>query len=368
MYSLKEQEQQYILKYNNEEIEQFIKKDNVIKMKCLENYAVVYKIDKEINYCDFYKDGCYVYSLKRNDYRPPKDLFLEFFKNKQNKIVFIFNIYHGIITVHDADTGKIISSDKQNDKFLTDYKVVIQSEKRYLYLEGWWWNPIFFCTIYDIDKLINNSDNYKPIIIDTWMYEESEYKFNKETDKFEIKQLNKEYIIEDIIKDKDPETNENICEMIKSSKQMLLFKENKNSDILLKRIIEKYNFFDYNKIFNEDILKFSIKAIGKNSNEHLSEHDNLLIEKIRYNLFEANNNREPIYENDTIKDIIVKYICQSYTKKIPLLGGKISLIFKIRSSKINFDLHIDQTLKKMGESRYYEYDFELPLNIHLELV
>lgn len=173
------------------------------EMKQCNEYAALYDMsgtgdlhtkDNPSIYCDFYKNGKYLYSLKRNGYRPSHEMFLEFFE-KDNKTVFMFNLYHGQITIHNADTGEIIGYDKQDDKFLTYWS--LSNDKKFMYLQGWWWNPIDFEAIYKIEDLLNVKD-YHPHFID---YDYEEFDFNKKTNKIIVLKKDKsEYEMEEFFK------------------------------------------------------------------------------------------------------------------------------------------------------------------------
>lgn len=185
------------------------------EMKQYNEYAALYDMsgagdihtmDKSSIYCDFYKEGKYIFSLKRNSYRPPHEMFLEFFEH-DNKIVFMFNLYHGQITIHNANTGKIVGYDKQDDKFITYWS--LSNDKKFMYLEGWWWNPIDFQAIYNIENLLNVKDYGSVIIYDETMskdynddYDSNDsdnfINFNKETNKFVLKDT--EYEINEFFK------------------------------------------------------------------------------------------------------------------------------------------------------------------------
>jgi hypothetical protein len=176
------------------------------EMKQFNEYAAIYDLTGKGNvhnrdakpiYCDFYKEGQYIFSLKRNGYRPPVEMFLEFFKNG-DKTVFMFNLHHGVITIHNANTGEIIGCDKENDKFLMNWG--FSNDKKYMYLEGWWWNPIGFQAIYKIKDLLNIKE-YDPEIIDSYDYDNKEqFDFNKENNKIIVKKDKSEYEIEEFMK------------------------------------------------------------------------------------------------------------------------------------------------------------------------
>ena len=161
------------LTYNGESINEYDDEDNenlLLQVSPNEKYAAICNINK--HYADFYTknavDGYkyYMYSLKRNTYRTENtDYVLEFFPSPvdKSKTLFIFNSDHGELGVYDADTGKQLHTDEQDDKFITSVKIV---DDKYLYMTGWYWAPIFFTSIYEINGLLTKTD-YKPVVLDT---------------------------------------------------------------------------------------------------------------------------------------------------------------------------------------------------------
>lgn len=117
----------------------------------------------------------------------------------------MFSLYHGQIIIHNANTGEIVGYDKQDDKFITYWS--LSNDKKFMYLEGWWWNPIDFKAIYNIENLLNVKDYISVIIYDETMskdYNDDSYdsdnfvNFNKETKKFVLKDT--EYEIKEFFK------------------------------------------------------------------------------------------------------------------------------------------------------------------------
>lgn len=161
------------LMYDDELVGDYDDDDNEnlqLKVSPKDKYAAVCGINK--HYADFYTkhtvDGYkhYLYSLKRNTYRTENnDYVLEFFRSPidTSKTLFIFNRDHGELGVYDANSGKQLHTDEQNDKFITSIKII---NDNYLYVTGWYWSPIFFTSIYKINDLLTKPD-YEPIILDT---------------------------------------------------------------------------------------------------------------------------------------------------------------------------------------------------------
>ena len=114
-------------------------------------------------YCDFFVDGVLSYSLRRNGYYPPRDCLIEFFKDSEGRVLFIFSKHHGELSVCDAKTGSELFSEEQDDKFCVDCQMVNQ---RYMLFSGWMWSPVYFKTLYDMDEFLHNKEEYEPKVID----------------------------------------------------------------------------------------------------------------------------------------------------------------------------------------------------------
>lgn len=138
------------------------------KLKQIDNIAAVFPAGTENNdsahmYCDFFVDGVLSYSLRRNGYYPPGDCLIEFFKDCEGRVRFIFNKQHGVLSVYDAKTGSELFSDEQDDKFCVDCQMV---DQRYMLFSGWMWSPIYFKTLYDMDEFFHTKKEYEPKYID----------------------------------------------------------------------------------------------------------------------------------------------------------------------------------------------------------
>lgn len=148
--------------------------DDTDKLKVSPNgkYAAVYGVSGM--YADFYTtydDGyCkYLYSLRKNGYRTENSQFiLEFFEHPEDssRTLFVFNLNHGELAVCDAESGKELHTDDSQDKFITSMKVIESEGEQYLFVEGWYWTPIFFNALYKVKSLLTCPD-YESAIIAT---------------------------------------------------------------------------------------------------------------------------------------------------------------------------------------------------------
>lgn len=264
------------------------------RLKQCKGYAAVYPLyQKEENdkwggyhpsnpkdfYCDFFIDGQYAYTLRRNDYYPPEEFLVEFFtRDSDGKIVFIFNKKHGEISVCDPENGKTLHTEKNNDVFITSYTVLRGG--KYMYFEGWYWSPYFFSAIYDIQKLIADGEDqcYSPVHI---QYEEENSPDYEVTDDgmLRSKLLDRIYAPEYVM-----EHHDYIAQECEDKYIVLLYNKNRNGNILLKHIFD--GSFDENvaiitykdlgamahleQLLSNDVATLHIKVICKNSGEDLS--------------------------------------------------------------------------------------------------
>jgi hypothetical protein len=104
----------------------------------------------------FYRNRIEIGKLGKNNYKTKKDKFmlLEWFE-MDNQVVFLFNQDHGQIGIFNADTCVLLRSTKNNDAFITNYKMFDNNE--YLYVRGsvliW---PIRF--VYHIPTMLKNTE------------------------------------------------------------------------------------------------------------------------------------------------------------------------------------------------------------------
>lgn len=144
--------------------------DLVLKVSSNGKYAAICNIYNY--YADFFKakskhgEPEYMYSFKRNTYHTlGTDFVLEFFQAPSNPedTLFIFNTRHGELSVYNAESGKEIHTDMVEDKIITSVTIL---NDEFMHMTGWYWNPVFFTSIYDIKKLLTTPD-YEAVLLDT---------------------------------------------------------------------------------------------------------------------------------------------------------------------------------------------------------
>ncbi|TPX73005.1 hypothetical protein SpCBS45565_g00120 [Spizellomyces sp. 'palustris'] len=284
MYELKPQRGTTTLTYDDKEYEYRDGKKYVLKQ--LEEYAAVYPLhvpSQEVKgsegdppyhphdatefYCDFFKKGLYLYSLRRNNYYPSKECMIEFYKNKDGKVVFIFNKEHGVIGVCDADNGTTLHTDDPSDKFVHGYKRMGDS---YLFFEGWYWNPIYYSALYEVDKLINE-EGYEPVVIE-WEGDYAPGFVPTETGMLKSKYLDREFSPKEVM-----DTHESIAEQCRRLHQVKFFNEHRNKDnflrVILNRSSEHISFESDAKKRLEDLINTDVESFNTTVTEKVSGSD-----------------------------------------------------------------------------------------------
>lgn len=186
--------------YYNDEFCLSIAKDNFVLKQC-GVYAALVPSNSHLNdqyeYCftcshvDIYKEGKYIYSLRYNDYRPSKDMLVEFVKLDGNIIRLIINLRHNEINVCDPDTGRCLHTDNTQDQFISSFK---RFKERYLFVDAWEWGPEHYKALYDLYDLCR-TPKYKPVYLEIGETDE----FSVVDDKLRIKMLNKDFTVEEYL-------------------------------------------------------------------------------------------------------------------------------------------------------------------------
>jgi hypothetical protein len=188
MYTLKQRTGLFItpsisLYYNKKymiNIDDNLNNINKYTIKQLDEYAAIYYDNN--NYCDFYENGIYIYSLKKNN--DDDCILIEFYKNKNNQIVFIFNRKHGQISICNANTGIVLHNDYQDDKYIISYNI-FDYNTNYLYIFGRCNQSDYFISRYCINKLIN-VPNYQSYIFDCINYYNNYFPINLFTGNWDL--------------------------------------------------------------------------------------------------------------------------------------------------------------------------------------
>lgn len=344
--------------------------DNLIlKVSPNGQYAAVCNIHSY--YADFYKvvhsDGeeypKYMYSLRRNTYRSKgTDYLLEFFTSPvdNSKTVFIFNTNHGTISVCDAESGQELHTDCEEDKFITSYRIIKEIGQYYMYVEGWFWNPVFFTTLYKISDLLT-TPSYKSTILAKDLYDaksESCIRLSKDDDMIDIlpsnNPFNTRYDILDYMINHQAIQEFARCvtttEMIINNKDSLLHKicEMTDANVVfvgkahatLQAIITK----PLESTFNDLI---TLKCTNKDTG-HI-----------------AHCFAKPITYNDvSLKYLIPRMLHHGFTR---YTQSEISFVLCLNRQGSKVKITVDQKLKRViGEQHIYEVDNDAPCNIKVE--
>lgn len=357
--------------YNNLELDSL-----VLKTSPDNTYAAV--CNKDSFYADFYTitqadDGIkypsYLYSLRRNTYRTEGTRFLlEFFPSPivPTQTLFIFNMRHGVISVCDAESGQELHTDLEQDKFITTYKIIEEYRQPYLYVEGWYWGPKLFTSIYRIKDLLV-TPFYDGIVLDTDRHNaKGEYHCrltdsDNNGDKIEglpsDHPFNTKYGITDFI------TNHKaIKEYFASVKLTESFINNK--DNLLHRLL-KVN--DQYVVFNDHKAKRSLETLL--SRPLQDDFNDLIVyqcvDKVGNDVRTAVKcfSEDIIYVDTSFNYLVPRLIAKGSTRfTIPKLDIKLTL----KRKDLSVQIKIKQTFRKLkvvGDQDIYEIDCNEPCYI-----
>lgn len=347
----------------------------ILKVSPNGQYAAVSNI--HTYYADFYKIvQCngeeypkYMYSLRRNTYRSKgTNYLLEFFTSPvdNSKTVFIFNKNHGTLSVCDAETGQELHTDCEEDKFLTSYRLINEFGQYYLYLEGWFWNPVFFTTLYKISDLLT-TPSYKSITLAVDPYNaksESCIRLSKDDNMIDIlppnNPFNTRYGILEYMTNyqaiQDFARCVTITEMIINNKDNLLHKICEMTDANVVFVGKAHTTLS--AIITQplegqlsDLITFN--CINKESNE----------DKNRGHI--AHCFAKPIEYNDvSLKYLIPRMLYHGFTR---YTQSEISFVLCLNRQGSKVKITVDQKLKKVvGEQHICEVDNDVPCNIKVE--
>lgn len=350
----------------------------ILKVSPNGQYAAVCNI--HTYYADFYKVvpskgeeyPKYMYSLRRNTYRSKgTDYLLEFFTSPEDnsKTVFIFNTNHGTISVCDAETGRELHTDCEEDKFITSYRLIKECGQYYLYLEGWIWNPVFFTTLYKISDLLT-TPSYKSITLDVDPYNaksESCIRLSKEDDMIDIlppdNPFNTRYGILEYMT--NHRAIQDFARCVKTTEMII-----NNKDNLLHKICE---MTDENVIF-VGMAQATLSAIITQplqaqltdlitfkciNNEKSDNNDSKNKGHIAHCFAKSIN-----YNDVSLKYLIPRMLYHGFTR---YTQGEISFVLCLNRQGSKIKITVDQKLKKVvGEQHIYEVDNDVPCNIKVE--
>lgn len=370
---------EYGLRYNDHEAETDYDHVHKLKLKVSPNglYAAVCNIHSY--YTDFYKlqtddDSIqypkYMYSLRRNTYRTEgTDYLLEFFTSPVDatQTLFIFNLEHGNISVCDVETGKVLHTDCNEDKFLTSYKMLTEYKQHYLYIEGWYWGPVFFTALYKIHDLLT-TPSYQSILLDSDLYDaktDRHIRLNKDDDMIDIlptdNPFNTRYSIVEYVNNHQAITEFARCvtrtEMIINSKDNLLHKicETVDTDVV----------FVGNA--RARLIAMVTKPLDKGFSDLVTfkcmDRSNFNQSKDPFHI--AQCFAKPIqYSDESLKYLIPRVLAHGFTR---FARSGVSLVLNLERQGSKVKITIDQKFKRIvGEQHIYEVDNDEPCYIKVE--
>lgn len=344
MWSLKNKS----LYYGIEEVEDFdTTEEHPLELKVSKNgeYAAVCNIMGK--YADVFKyEEGHVFTLKKNTYRTDSAQFMfEFFEcpKYSSRTLIIFNHYHGEIAVYDAEDGTTVHSIDSDDKFITSYKVI---NDEYLYVNCWYWNPIYAEKIYKLADLLTNEE-YTGVDIDATLHTPvaNGFKFNAETDTIEMvenNQLIHTYTLEDFYKNnkeyKQYQQNYELTRLLKENKNSLLYALNDDPCIY-----DTVSFEDNAKAKLDYILNstddhlISFACVGNNSGSDLREH--------AWNIAKRDKG-----DDKELNLLVPKLLFHGFTKNLPAMP-EITLTFTFTRGETILKMVVKQKMKLMESGK-----------------
>ncbi|KND01646.1 uncharacterized protein SPPG_03443 [Spizellomyces punctatus DAOM BR117] len=328
-------------------------------------------------YCDFFKKGSYLYSLRRDNYYPSKECMIEFYKNKYGKVVFIFNKKHGAIDVCDADNGTTLHTDDRSDKFVQGYKRLGDA---YLFFEGWYWSPVYYSALYEVDKLINE-ENYEPVVIE-WEGEYSPGFVPTETGMLKSQYIDREFSPKQVM-----DNHESIAKECQRLHRVKFFNEHRSKDNFLRVILnlssEHISFESDAKKRLEDLLNADVDSLNITVTEKVSgsdstsTYDDNLIRGITFSDERKviGSWRETITREDGLRYLTPKILLpfdmfggyvDGYVRKISVDGFHLRFRFDYvlkGADPSSVTVEIDQDLTKEEDGEGYKVSDDLPCKI-----
>ena len=399
MYEIKNK---HIVTYDGQDIYIYRDEKNYA-LKQLEKYTAVYPLPPEQEaeddtnefYCDFFKEGRYVYSLRRNNYYPSEECLVEFYKNKEGKVVFIFNKHHGTIDVCDADTGATLHTDKPSDKFIRSYKRLGNS---YLFFEGWYWSPVYYTAIYEMDKLVNEED-YEAVTIDWGNYSTAQFvpiesgipgsSEERTGNEREARMLKSEYLDREFAPETLLENHKEIAEECRLFLEKL-FNKHRGQDIYLRELLrlpvvgnDSIMFKEgsrerLEKFINNDVVKLNVTVTGKVSGSDLPKFNRNLIRKLAFvdKRVTIGEYMETITKKDHLKYLTVKMLLpftmfgefeNGFVRRIPVDAFHLRFRFDYATQDATdgetLTVEIDQELAKEDNGDCYCVSDDLPCKV-----
>lgn len=370
---------EYGLSYNDHDAETDYDDVNSLKLKVSPNglYAAVCNIHSY--YSDFYKleTGTdnnqypkYMYSLRRNTYRTEgTDYILEFFTSPVDatQTLFIFNLVHGNISVCDVETGKEIHTDCNEDKFITSYKLITECKQHYLYIEGWYWGPIFFTALYKINDLLT-IPSYKSILLDSDLHDaksDSRIRLNNDDDAIDIlpteNPFNTRYSILEYVNNHEAIADFARCV---TTTEMII----NNKDNLLHKICETV---DTDVVFVGNARARLAAMVTKPLDKFISDlvtfkcvdNSNFKQSKDTFHITECFA-KSIQYGDVSLRYLIPRTIGHGFTR---FARSEISLVLNLERQGSKVKISIEQKMKRIaGEQHIYEVDNNEPCYIKVE--
>lgn len=310
-------------------------------------YADVFEVDEP-------HDVLHLYTLKKNTYRTEDAQFMfEFFVSPSDPedTLFIFNKTHGEISVYNTAWGidNEHHTDSNDDKFITKYKVL---NNEYLYIECWYWQPIFGAKLYKLNDLLT-VDGYSGVTVDVGLKYPSKdcFKVNQETNMVELIDNDvkiREYTLQDFY--------ENHKEYEKFQANIAFTRRVKDTENSLLKML---NVNDYDTVSFENDSREKLAYILGNTDEHMIYHScvgNNSGSQLDYHALSITGNNK--YEDLELHSLVPKLLFGGHTSKFNGLP-EITLTFTFTRGDKVLKMLMNQKMKVMDDGnsmKLYEID------------
>ena len=123
-----------------------------------QEYTAVY--NNKLPCVDVFKGGVFLFRIMHNEYHNDNMCrVVEFVENKDHGLLVLINDYHNCLSFYDMEKN-MVKRYQGIDDFYTEYYRVQENNRDLLVVYGFYWTPITFLKIMDIDKMLD-TDGYK---------------------------------------------------------------------------------------------------------------------------------------------------------------------------------------------------------------
>ena len=123
-----------------------------------QEYTAVY--NNKLPCVDVLKGGEFLFRIMHNEYHNDNMCrVVEFIENKHHGLLLLINDYHNCLSFYDMEKN-MVKRYQGIDDFYTEYYRVQENNRDLLVIYGFYWSPVTFMKIMDIEKMLD-TDGYK---------------------------------------------------------------------------------------------------------------------------------------------------------------------------------------------------------------